>query len=315
LIADTALADFAQFISDNSNQDIVDEALMHLNMTLNTDQNQYALQMVNTFRDMVTPLLMFYGALVGYQQGMLCFACDPNWSQSYDETNFSMLIQSSTCDSVYDGTSRGWDVLEADLPTEISLLINILNNTQQFRQKYAPVIGFLSQILMALNEEDLCSLIDPGRDCKYVTCNDMLRGPSIGLSFSSKLDTFMSSIITSLITHSVMPILNTFLNSPLMDISITNKYSDDPNAYAAYDIGCSSQLSGYACTDPYASSSSSSSNTRTIAIVCIILGIAACGGSIYGALWWIRRPRPSTLTSADGGAASGTYTQLSGGVQ
>jgi len=269
----------------------------------------------------IDSLLTMHGALVGYQQGMLCFGCQANWENSYVPSTFEMSIHSSTCDAVYTGCAPALNQLNTLVPQELQLYIKILQASTSGKN-HTEAIKRLTLLYNAIVAVGLCQVIGNTTDCKAVVCNEMLRGPNIGLSRVPGLIEALMAVVESGSYFPMVDFIEAFLagelQAPEEAIPYVNVYSTDSNAFMAYDTGCANTLSGYACNSyPMDTSSGSTTNKAIIVVVVIVLVVGAIVGGVYVFLWWIRKQRPSPslsqVVSADGGAASGAYAPLING--
>jgi len=294
----------------------------------------YAEQLVSNLLPLIDPILDCYGSAVGYQQGVLCYACEQDWSTNYDAETDKLTLTSSTCDSVYNnGCEKAFTDLNSIWPKELDLLIKFLQNTPQpWSIKTQQEIAGLLYLQNTTSGVPLCEILDPSQSsCKELLCNDMLHGTEImfprnGKSFLTSLPIFgplflsleydfnqaVLRTVHSIISRTSLSLSDDSDESSNVNGSNTmNVYVSTSGAYAPYSIGCEAQLSGYACVTQGKSDSGGGGGLSSLAIIAVILIVVGIVyGIVYGILWYFKNAH-----RFDRNSQNAPYSTLQGSTQ
>jgi len=299
---DTIIADLLYNITHLDPLVVVQNWAAAAGIYLNPTQEDLAVEMLQEFVSALDQTVTCYGALVGYQQGMMCFGCHPDWTSYYDADTSLMSIAQDSCDSVWKGCEPAVTAIGKILPDEIDLLIQIMEQNPDANQT---IIDDLENLEKRLKNDSICQIIAGTTDCKTMICDNFMRGPDIGSGWGDN----MLQILPSLRKY---PLFASLASSPTRDSpsyssSPVDKRPDYENTYSteggypAYEYGCAAELSSYACRTYVTPTDSSTNHTGLIVgLVVMFLVLGACVGGYF---YWKRNQKPAS-EEIEGGYAS-----------
>jgi len=275
-----AVSQYAIFYIESDPRVLVDQILLSLRAMLGSNKLDWK-RLRNEVRDewgaivkqlavqLSTPLSKLWGAVVTYQEGLLCSSCIPKFSPTYlnVQTN-TIALKPDVADDVAKAVIdlfNAWDgwfavvnnrnhVTNAVMHT---CVIVVKNGAVACRPLVPTAVSFVIKAL-TLNELKilLCGMpAKPGDEetqCKNMVVNNVLHGlaidgqPVVGNVFDKiaqmckMLPTDCSSEIVTAKAQ-VLMLFDTFDDRPVLN----NVYSD--SGYDARSAACLSHLSGYAC--------------------------------------------------------------------
>eukprot|EP00808_Paulinella_micropora_P031725 g1734.t1 len=211
------------------------------------------------------------GALLGYQQGVFCLGCDPDWQRSYKPgsnvtTPGLLSLSASTCQALYDDSIPFLTLLDHFFDRTISLSIDFLDASDGSGSKLEPKKSKRKLVgLQRLKKSSggICHFLgaytEPkANDCHSLVCEVLVKGPLVLDPYElagkvpipnpfSKPSRSGSSSSTSSLSASSFPSSNSAFSSSTSSTSSSSSFS-------------SSSISSSSSSSSSPSSSSSSSS-------------------------------------------------------
>jgi hypothetical protein len=305
---DADITSFLDFLSSAKPSEIAQElaAMWYADYDwqLNSKQINILTTMVSQTLELGEPFMQCYSGVLGYWQGMLCFACHPDWATYYNAVSNVMMLTTQTCNQLDTACMPLLDALQAYMLPMINNLIAFFE-ADNSPQDFQGVIEILTMYKTIFQHDTLCQVLDPTKTCQEIICQDFVHGLALGMNTTSLQSSAGGLKISPWTAHQLW---HKFLkNSPLhtrckrmmqhntdmdssppvvaLDVNNTlteNVYVNPPTpGYDASTIGCASSISQYACQNFITSSSSDSFPTWAIYVIVVIILVFVGALAVY----------------------------------
>jgi len=291
--------------------------IMAKQLHYNTVQEEALINLITLIQSLYPASLACQGGLHGYQQGMMCFSCDPDWENYFDAQNNILNISTSTCDSVWnDCSSLMQDIDHIAVPAlgYIITMINVTANASDDTANVSAEIVRNIQSLQALINESgsVCPVLGY-EDCKSLICDGTLHGLEILPNLNSFASTRyqLQSVQNQKMTQEakvIMDLLKPFVATKSHNFgssrtllqalqAVKNLYPTDSPTYDAFSVGCESKMSKYACPTAHDSPAAVADDSPSAGWIVgvtfgVLSGVCVLASAVFLALKFRHRRKP-----------------------
>eukprot|EP00331_Platyophrya_macrostoma_P003730 CAMPEP_0176431500 /NCGR_PEP_ID=MMETSP0127-20121128/14848_1 /TAXON_ID=938130 /ORGANISM="Platyophrya macrostoma, Strain WH" /LENGTH=383 /DNA_ID=CAMNT_0017813517 /DNA_START=60 /DNA_END=1211 /DNA_ORIENTATION=+ len=220
-------------------------------------------------------------SLVGYTEGMMCFACSANASQFVDAATLSFLLSADTCSGVTSSCLPLFDSAS-----------NVLDVIARIISRFMPVDDSILSHM-----PDMCGGTEaaPGNCSEYI-CNTVLQGvriPNFGWDISGlNNDTMEGSVAPANLAKRMARAVSKTVAHTMAAVTaatgVKNVYVEN-GGYPALSVGCSGDACGTA-------QSSTNSNDHTVAIA---VGVSVGAAALIAIIAIVAKQRGASRSSEE----------------